>query len=376
MAIPIQTPLALFSVVDQRVCLALLCQVDLTEDGEPPEWIMLVPAGDKDGLVHARDGRKFKNRKPQAVVDLFKAEGVDLPIDWNHAEEKKAPFGEPAPAAGWIDDMEVRAGAIWGHASWNTDGAETLKSKKSRYISPVFDKIKDVVHKIWSAGLVNSPALAMPAIARSTTRTEDTMDPKTLELLGLTADATPEQIAEAIAAMAAKADKPDPTVKLEEVTTELETTRVKLADTETELTNARNANPSLDKFVPRADHDAALARAKTLEDEKVETEKATHTTAVEVAITAALKTGKITPATKDFYVDTCSTKDGLEKFSAFVKGAPAIVDPSTLGDDPPPTPDATVNDEAFAVAAETFGMTREEYSKAQAEIRTANGAQQ
>ena len=300
-----------------------LCKI-IMADGKPPAWIMLVPAGDK---IEALDGREFSNSDPQGIVDAFNADPRDLPIDWNHAEEKKAPLGEEAPAAGWVDKMELRAGAVWGQSNWTPRGAASLISKESRYISPAFsfDKKTKIIQKLFSAGLVNSPAFDMPALANNQPP-ESTMTPEQLAALGLTAKATPEEITAAILKL-----KAGPEAELTAVKKELETARSKISDIEVQLANARNANPTLDKFVPRADHDVAVARVKTLEAEKCTAEKTTHDSTVEGEVEAAMKAGKVTPATKAYYVKTCETKDGLEMFRTFIKDAPVIGDPSKLG---------------------------------------------
>jgi phage I-like protein len=341
-----------------------LAQVILSDSGSPPEWIMLVPAGDK---IEALDGRKFSNADPQAVVDAFNADPRDVPIDWEHATELKSPKGEEAPAAGWITAMEVRSGAIWGKVDWTDRGAESIVGKLYRYISPAFahSKAKNLVKKIVSAALVNRPALDMPAVARN--QVEDAMDPRILKMLGLEENATPEQVIEAMTKLQA-----GPAAELETVKTELEAAQAKLATTETELANARNANPELDKFVPRADYDAVMARAKTAEDTIKTNKLAEHTKSVEAEIAAAMKAGKVTPASKEFYVATCSTPEGLEKFREFVKTAPTIGDPSDLDDGQPPAGDGSgvTNKEELEVA-KAFGMTPEEYTKARAEAVAA-----
>jgi len=67
------------------------------------EWIELIPAG----TFSTNDGRgPFYNSNPQAVIRLSRAlmEG-GLPIDFDHATDRAAPQGLPAPAAGWIREV-------------------------------------------------------------------------------------------------------------------------------------------------------------------------------------------------------------------------------------------------------------------------------
>ncbi len=345
-------------------------------EGSLPEWIPLIPAGEK---IDALDGRKFTNPEPQAVIDAFNADPRDLPVDWEHATETLAPEGHQAPAAGWIDRMEVRdGGAIWGHVKeWTPRGAESLKNKEYKYISPafLFKKASKAIIEIVSAALVNRPALNMPALARRIAdrekptaaargkSTELNMDPETLQILaaelGLEDGATEEAVLSSIRELRA-----DPTDKLAEVVKERDELQAKLKNAETELANARSASPSLDSYVPRADYDQAVASANELRAEKDAELKRAHDEAVEAALDEASKAGKITPESRDFYKANCATKEGLEKFREFAKAQPAICDPSDLDTDPPPVRnDGTVTADSLSIAARC-GVTQEAYKAA------------
>ena len=89
----------------------------LEVSGQAPEWIPLVPAGQ----VVGRDGREWVNDNPQLVLDAFAAGSADLPLDLEHATELKAPQGEPAPAVGWIQELQIRGGQIWGRVDWTEE---------------------------------------------------------------------------------------------------------------------------------------------------------------------------------------------------------------------------------------------------------------
>ena len=158
-----QLCLALCNELTDRTGRLALCGEIRLVDGEPPEWIQLVPAGDN---IEALDGRKFANKTPDAIVKAFNDDPRDLPIDWNHATELKAPKGEEAPAACWVSEMENRGGEIWGKASWTPRGAASLKSREYRYLSPAFlmNKARNIIQVI-SAALVTRPAFDMPALA-------------------------------------------------------------------------------------------------------------------------------------------------------------------------------------------------------------------
>lgn len=46
------------------------------------------------------------------IIEAFRERAVSLPVDMEHSTEIKAPNGEPAPAVGWIEDLEDRGGAV------------------------------------------------------------------------------------------------------------------------------------------------------------------------------------------------------------------------------------------------------------------------
>ena len=82
----------------------------------PPQWVMLIPAGEFSG----RDGRgPFRLADPARVIAATEALGLTagVPIDYDHATDFAAPKGRPAPAAGWIRELAERDGALW--AAWN-----------------------------------------------------------------------------------------------------------------------------------------------------------------------------------------------------------------------------------------------------------------
>lgn len=331
----------------EQVSLAL-CAVVFEPDKAPPEWIELVPAG---ADVTAVDGRKFRNPNPQRIIEAFRTLKLDLPVDYEHSTEKKAPKGEEAPAAGWIKDLEVRTGSLWGKVQWTPRGTASLTSREYRYISPAFYHQKDgTIFQLSSAGLTNKPALNQLAAVASASGaiplTEVNMNPDLLKLLGLDDKATPEQV---LAACRALKDSADAKIKVDG---ELATARAELVKAQT---------PDLGKFVPRADYEAALARAGSFEKEISDGKAAAHKATVEVEIDAALKAGKITPATKDFYVSTCSTVEGLAKFRDFVKAAANVIVEGTVPDKKPDSEGTSVSDAELAIAR-NCGLTPEQYA--------------
>ncbi|OPY15619.1 MAG: Mu-like prophage I protein [Syntrophus sp. PtaB.Bin001] len=312
--------------------------IELRADGTVPEWIQLLPAGTE---VKGRDGRTWINDRPDVIIAAFAAEGKDLPIDWEHASELKAPNGDQAPAAGWMKEMELREGAPWVRVEWTARAVEQIRNREYRYISPVFVYEKESLRivRITSAGLTNQPNLHLAALNNEQTN-HDRKEKEPMELaqllaaLGLPATAT---FAEALNSIN--------TMKQEHATA------LNRAD-----------NPPLDKFVPRADYDKAVERATNAEQALNDRKAVDLETAINAEIDAALKAGKITPATVDYHKAQCKQEGGLERFKQYVAAAPVIGGDTNLDGKDPNNKDKALNAEEKDVIAK-MGISEDEYKK-------------
>lgn len=326
---------------EQTTRTRLALNIALAEDGQAPPWVELLPPGQ---TVEGIDGRSWINDRPQEVLDYFarlKAHNRDLPIDWEHASEHKAPHGDPAPAAGWGTALEIREnGSIWARVEWTPRGLASVANREYRYLSPVliYEKASRRIVGISSVGLTNKPNIKLHALNRegqANHETEDTMLKKILTKLALAETATEEEALNAIG-------------KLQ-------------ADLAT--ANNRAETPSLDKFVPRPDYDAALAKAANAEQALAEAKKTDLEKAINAEIEAALLAGKITPATADFHKANCRQEGGLERFRDYVKVAPVVGDPSGLGGrDPNQDKRLALNADQARIAA-MFGNSAEDLKK-------------
>src|SRR6266849_5925328 len=146
-------------------------------DSSAPEWIELLPAG----VFYGRDGRgPFQLDDPDAVIESTHALQMNagLPIDYDHATDFGAPEGRPAPAAGWIRELAVRDGALWGRVEWTARAADSIVAREYRYVSPVFqfDPKDGIVTRLLRAGLTNNPNLHLTAIAAARVAVEVAKD--------------------------------------------------------------------------------------------------------------------------------------------------------------------------------------------------------
>lgn len=292
-----------------------------------PEWRELIPAPNAAGEIRGTDGRAWRMSSPEAVAINFTR---PAPVDANHSTELLAPNGGESPARGWVEKLEVRKGAVWGLIAWNARGQQEVANKEYRFLSPVFryDPKTLEIKKLTSVALVNEPNFPL-ALNRANDQENPPVDEVIRIALGLPEKATADQAVTAINSMRSSLTQP----------------------------------PPLDKFVPRADYDTALNRAQTAEQQLAASNKAALDAQVDTAIEAALKAGKITPATVEYHKAMCAAEGGLERFKAFVAAAATVADPTNLGGKTPPGADPTAMNAAAKTVAAMFGNSAEDLKK-------------
>lgn len=139
---------------------------------------------------------------------------VALLVDYDHFSEDPE---RPSEAAGWIVALDNRADGLWAQIEWSDKGAEAVRGRRYRFLSPVWE-LRDCLQlgngrvrplRLDSAAITNVPNLQglrplanraggdPGATAGAAGGKESTVDYKTelLALLGLPAEATDEQIA-------------------------------------------------------------------------------------------------------------------------------------------------------------------------------------
>ncbi|MFO0972391.1 MAG: phage protease [Phycisphaerae bacterium] len=137
---------------------------------EAPDRVLILPWG----RVESTSGDFFVDqRAADEIVAAFLAGGLDLVIDYEHASigpdfpQFRSPDGT-APAAGWIRAIEIEPGVgLFGRVDWTQRGADSVRSRQYRYMSPVIamSKSDGRVVAIRSVALTNTPAIrGFPAI--------------------------------------------------------------------------------------------------------------------------------------------------------------------------------------------------------------------
>ncbi len=308
--------------------------LNMAQGDEAPAWIDVLPVGKIQGV----DGRGWLNDQPQAVIDATQELGYDLPIDWSHATDLKAPKGGSSPAAGWVDcqSLEVQGGMIRGKAMWNPSGAASVAQREYRYLSPVFhfDPKTKRVRRLLATSLVNRPNL--PTLSALNQQETQTMDERLLAALGLSPEATVEQVLTALNAMKTKLtdtetrlqtalnapQTPDPTQFVPMVQYTAAVQRATTAEANLETARNQPTTPDASEYVPMAQYNQVLTRATEAETALNTQREAEQAAAINQAVDQAIEAGKIAPATRDFYVASCRQEGGLDRFKAFIETAP------------------------------------------------------
>lgn len=172
-------------------------------DGAAPDWVHLIPAG----RISTQDGRgPYRVDDPEALARASLPEGGRLPVDECHATDLAAPEGRPAPARGWIVELQARADGVWGRVEWTEAGRALVEGRAYRALSPVITHRPDgAVTAILRASLVNAPNLRGLAALHQEETEMDLLE-RLLAALGLPAGTTAEQAVERVAALRAAQD--------------------------------------------------------------------------------------------------------------------------------------------------------------------------
>lgn len=168
----------------------------LSFDGEQeiPEWIHLLPAGE----IRPYDGRKSFRVEDAEVVIAASSKRLPLPVDQDHATDLVKETGTPAPARGWITELQARPDGIWGKVDWTPTGKALLRDRAYRGISPVVTLTKkQTVVAVLRAALTNDPALDQLTTVFSGDTQMDWKE-KLAVLLGLKPETSDEDILAAL----------------------------------------------------------------------------------------------------------------------------------------------------------------------------------
>lgn len=314
-------PVALAAAESEGSARRAFCSEIPLDDGAAPEWIRLFPDGPE---LAAIDGRRWSLSDAAAVAAVTdeRRGSVDLCIDWEHAQDRAAPEGRRADAAGWIKEVAARDGALMGRVEWAAGGRESVEGRGYRYFSPCFAHARKIrlpgqphggeVIAVVGGSLVNRPAFDMPALAGQQEDSVNEFLKKVLEALGLASDAGEDKALAALAALKTERD---------------------------EAVSQAAADPPPDKFVPRGLYDTAMARAATAEGKLAEQAGEALAADTKRELDAAQAAGKFAPAQRPWFEARCAEEGGLEKIRELL-GTAGSAAPGPGGGSPAPPPPA------------------------------------
>ena len=280
-----------------------------------PETIFVLPIGH---VVSSKGEFDVDDESYKAMKAQIAKRGVDLGGDYEHQTLK----GCEAPAAGWVKELKLEDGQIKAVVEWTPRGARYLENKEYRYLSPVVNvrKADNKAVGLHSLALTNTPAIeGMNPIVNSDNFEggQHSMDIKKLaELLGLSEDATEEQVVEALKVCLAEnrslkeAEKQPPeNVVANKAVCELLGLKAGAA--------AEDVTAKIMELKSGTVDGVNLAEElKALKQQNAERE-------ANDAVILALKAGKITPAQKE-WAKSYALSDP-KGFGSFVEKAPQIV---------------------------------------------------
>lgn len=188
-----------------------MSSVSLTDSD--PVWVHALPLGEYQHPIHGTLSFTAERIKRFAASVKNRVLGIDPDIDYDH----KADPVHGKKAAGWVKDAEARSNGLWLLVEWTKAARESIKNKEYRYFSAEYvdemednqgNKFTDVVR---GGGLTNRPFMKnlvpinLSELGMEETPKENEMNREELiKLLGLSEDATDEQIKEAISAKASE----------------------------------------------------------------------------------------------------------------------------------------------------------------------------
>jgi hypothetical protein len=141
--------------------MALRALVGLTGEGADKRmgWVHVAYCGTWEG--HSEGAFTLDRAAFESCIRAFEAQSNPVPVDYEHASVRDV---AKAPAAGWVQKLELRGDDLWALVEWTKTAAEEIRSGAYRFCSGVFvfdkpdrksgEPVPCVVH---SVALTNTP---------------------------------------------------------------------------------------------------------------------------------------------------------------------------------------------------------------------------
>lgn len=366
---------------------------DLPAAAADHPWVLLIPAGtfsgrDGRGPYHAGDRAKLEQ-----IAEMTRryAGTTDILVDYEHQSRNSQENGRPAPAAGWVKEVQARDDGLYGRVEWTANAAMAIKGREYRYVSPVYFHKKDgEILALQSVALTNVPNLDMVEISAHSVfqsqphQTEVTMK-RVLAALGLAEGTSEDDVLTAVnslltsstaIAAAAGLTKDAKSEQIQLAVQSAFADRKKIAIAAGQAENApvdaivaafaaAHTAGAVDptKYVPIAAFQEVRNQVDTLVNRQVESD-------AETAVAAAMRAGKITPAQKDWAISL--HKADISMFNDFVGKAPVLTSAQRASIAPPASGSQTASlEDADLAVMRQLGLTAEDFAKSKASLEAA-----
>lgn len=187
-----------------------------TIEGDAPLSVQLAPFGEFKGVLNKADGKKtpivqhLDQAAFERILNAWKAAGSpELLVDADHLSCE----GGSTKAFAWASNLRIEDGGLYADFRFTEAGRAAVNAREYRFVSPVFncDENGEAVG-LQSVALTNRPNLPVACVLNSSESgvnnvEEEKEHPEMDEiktLLGLGADATPEDVANAVKALQQK----------------------------------------------------------------------------------------------------------------------------------------------------------------------------
>ena len=345
----------------------------ITLEGDTlPDRIELIPTG----ALRLKDQRGLVGQisDPAALIErsMSAATAGILPIDFDHGMDGLGM--SDGRAAGWITGLSVEGQRIFANVEWTPAGAEALRGKTYRFISPTFtinDQTREA-HLILRAGLTNDPAFS--ELAQVASNQEEEM-PQWLtnlaSLLGMEDETDEAKIAAAAETAIGQVRHIDALVTAAGLTGPLTETAA-TAITAKITAAGSNGEPDPAKFMPIS---AVTELTAELTAEVASLRKERNEDVSERLVASAMQSGKVPPALED-WAKGYAAKDA-DGFKTWLASAPVLVSPQPVVPNTIPAKTGTdgLSDDERAVCAAT-GVSPEAFLATKAGKKPAAAAKE
>lgn len=323
-----------------------------------PEIISVLPLGH---VVSQKGEFDVDEESFRAMKAQIAQHGVDLVVDYEHQTLK----GVQAPAAGWVKELMLKDGHIQARVEWTPAATGYLQNREYRYLSPVITvrKSDGKATGLHSLALTNTPAIeGMAPIVNSLNFEggQNNMEfiAQIAKLLGLAEGASPEDVLQALQTCIDenKALKDD-----EEKSKEPPAADVVANKAVCELLGLKSGAATEDVTAKIMElKGGVIDGVNVLEELKALKRQAAERDA-DAAVTLALKSGKITPAQKEWARDYAL--DNPKGFAAFVEKAPQVVPLGEMELEDVKALKGGKPDEATLLVCKQLGISEEDLAK-------------